>query len=126
MTDPSTRPSTDSSTDSSTDPAAGELGPLRSELDGIDAALFALVRDRMRCIERVGAVKARAGMAVFQPGRAAEVERQAAARAREHGLDETFSVRLADLLMEEAVRVEEAIVDQSGASNEGPANSPPT
>jgi len=104
-----------------------ELGVLRAELDGIDEALFALVRDRMRCIERVGAVKARSGMAVFQPGRAAEVERQAAARAREHGLDEDFLVRLADLLMEEAIRVEEAVVgDQTGASNPGPANSPPT
>lgn len=106
-----------------------ELGELRAQLDGIDEALFALVRDRMRCIERVGAVKARSGMPVFQPGRAAEVKRQAAARAREHGLDEGFLVRLADLLMEEAIRIEEAIVAQAreaGASNPGPANSPPT
>ena len=106
-----------------------ELGKLRAELDGIDEALFALVRDRMRCIERVGALKARAGTPVFQPGRAAEVERQAAARAREHGLDEGFLVRLADLLMEEAIRVEEGIVaraSQVGVSKDGPANSPPT
>lgn len=103
-----------------------ELGVLRGELDRIDEALFALVRDRMRCIEQVGAVKARAGTPVFQPGRAAEVERQAAARAREHDLDEAFLVRLADLLMEEAIRVEEAIVAQAGASNPGPQNSPPT
>jgi chorismate mutase-like protein len=105
--------------------AADELGSLRAELDGIDDALYDLVRARMRCIERVGAVKARAGMAVFQPGRAAEVERQAAARAREHGLDEGFLVRLADLLMAEAIRVEEEIVAQAGASA-GPQNSPPT
>ena len=108
---------------------ADELEVLRAELDGIDDALFGLVRDRMRCIERVGAVKARAGTPVFQPGRAAEVQRQAAARAREHGLDEAFLVRLADLLMEEAIRVEEAIVAraaQPGVSNDGPANSPPT
>jgi chorismate mutase len=103
-----------------------ELGVLRAELDGIDEALYALVRDRMRCIERVGEIKARSGMPVFQPGRAAEVERQAAARAREHDLDEGFLVRLADLLMEEAIRIEEAIVAQAGASNPGPANSPPT
>jgi 4-amino-4-deoxychorismate mutase len=101
-----------------------DLAELRSELDGIDTALFALVRDRMRCIERVGAVKARAGMAVFQPGRAAEVQRQAAARAREHGLDEGFAVRLADMLMAEAIRLEEDVVDQ--VLNPGPQNSPPT
>jgi len=65
-------------------------------------------------------------MPVFQPGRAAEVKRQAAARAREHGLDEGFLVRLADLLMEEAIRIEEAVVAQTGASKPGPANSPPT
>ena len=103
-----------------------ELAALRGELDGIDEALFALVRDRMRCIERVGAIKAQAGMPVFQPGRAAEVQRQAAARAREHGLDEGFMVRLADMLMEEAIRIEEAVVAQAGASKDEPANSPPT
>ncbi|GAA4865470.1 chorismate mutase [Actinomycetospora straminea] len=104
---------------------AEELAALRAELDGIDEALYGLVRDRMRCIERVGAVKARAGMPVFQPGRADEVERRAAEHARAHGLDETFLVRLADLLMEEAIRVEEEIVAQAGASA-GPQNSPPT
>ena len=108
-----------------------ELAALRAELDGIDEALFPLVRDRMRCIERVGAIKAQAGMPVFQPGRAAEVKRQAVARAREHGLDEGFLVRLADLLMEEAIRIEEVVVAQAavaqaGASKDGPANSPPT
>lgn len=103
-----------------------ELAALRAELDGIDQALFALVRDRMRCIERVGAIKAQAAMPVFQPGRAAEVERQAAARAREHGLDEGFLVRLADMLMEEAIRIEEVVVAQAGASKDEPANSPPT
>ncbi|MDD7938629.1 chorismate mutase [Actinomycetospora lutea] len=103
-----------------------ELEILRAELDRIDQALYALVRDRMRCIERVGAVKARASMAVFQPGRAEEVEQQAADFARDNGLSGTFLVRLADLLMEEAIRVEEAIVAQSGVSNDGPANSPPT
>jgi chorismate mutase-like protein len=101
-----------------------ELAALRAELDRIDTSLFALVRDRVRCVERVGAVKARAGMAVFQPGRAAEVQRQAAARAREHGLDEGFLVRLADMLMAEAIRVEEDVVAQ--VSNAGPQNSPPT
>jgi len=109
---------------------AEELGSLRAELDRIDGALYALVRDRMRCIERVGAVKARASMAVFQPGRAEEVERQAAGYARAHGLSEAFLVRLADLLMEEAIRVEEEIVRvgpvQDGVSYDGPANSPPT
>jgi chorismate mutase-like protein len=101
-----------------------ELADLRGQLDEIDTALFALVRDRMRCIERVGEVKARAGLAVFQPGRAAEVQRQAAARAREHGLDEGFFVRIADMLMAEAIRVEETVMDQ--LPNEGPQNSPPT
>jgi hypothetical protein len=38
------------------------------------------------------------------------VEGRAAAYAREHGLDEAFLVRLADLLMTEAIRIEEAIV----------------
>lgn len=108
---------------------ADELGILRTELDRIDEALYALVRDRMRCIERVGAVKARASAPVFQPGRAEEVERQAADYARAHGLSETFLVRLADLLMEEAIRVEEGVV-QAGVTDsvsyEGPANSPPT
>jgi chorismate mutase-like protein len=104
-----------------------ELADLRGQLDEIDTALFALVRDRMRCIERVGQVKARAGMAVFQPGRAAEVQRQAAARAREHGLDEGFFVRIADMLMAEAIRVEETVMDQlPPTSNAGPQNSPPT
>lgn len=105
--------------------AADELAVLRAELDEIDDALYDLVRRRMRCIERVGAVKARAGIPVFQPGRAAEVERQAAARAREHGLDEGLLVRLADLLMAEAIRIEEGIVAQAGSSA-GPQNSPPT
>jgi chorismate mutase len=65
-------------------------------------------------------------MPVFQAGRAAEVERRAAAYAREHDLDEAFLVRLCDLLMQEACRVEEAVVAQTGASNPGPQNSPPT
>jgi len=87
-----------------------ELAALRSQLDGVDEALFALVRDRVRCIERVAAVKARAGLAAFQPDRAVEVKGRAAAWAREHGLDEAFLVRLSALLMEEACRIEDAIL----------------
>jgi chorismate mutase len=45
------------------------LGACRDEIDGIDRRLVALLNERSRVVERIGAVKANMSMPVYEPKR---------------------------------------------------------
>jgi chorismate mutase len=65
-----------------------DLDGLRSRIDHVDRTLVSLIARRVRLARQVGARKRAAGAATMDPGREAAVIRQAAALAREAGIDE--------------------------------------
>ena len=50
-----------------------DLNELRSRIDQLDAALIAIVAERLAVCREVAAVKQAAGTAVIQPGRVRDV-----------------------------------------------------
>jgi chorismate mutase len=86
------------------------LDDLRAELDEIDVRLLDAVRDRIRCIERIADYKRRHAVPMMQPHRVDAKRRAAADYAAGNGLDSAFLMRLYDLLVGEACRMEDAII----------------
>ncbi len=63
------------------------LAELRAEMSGVTDRLIALMGDRRRLAIEIGKVKEELGLPVLDPAREARVVRQAAARARNLGVD---------------------------------------
>jgi chorismate mutase len=66
----------------------GALDAARREIERVDAALVALVAERVRWSEAVGAAKRRLGRPTLDPAREAAVVRRAGELARTHGVDD--------------------------------------
>lgn len=64
------------------------LNVIRSEIEGIDRELIALIARRVTLARQVGVVKREAGLPTLDPQREAEVVARAGRMAREAGLDE--------------------------------------
>ncbi|NLU84736.1 chorismate mutase [Rhodococcus sp. HNM0569] len=89
------------------------LEELRAQLDRVDRALLDDIRDRMLLCARVAQVKRQHAIAVVQPGRMRTVHHRAREYADRHGLSAEFVRALYDLLIDEACRVEDRIVDDA-------------
>lgn len=89
------------------------LKPFRAQLDRLDSELAELIRTRLNICMRVAEVKKANGIAMMQPERVRHVQESYAARGRQLGLDPGFMRSLASLLVDEACRVEQAIIDGS-------------
>ncbi|MDT0476285.1 chorismate mutase family protein [Streptomyces sp. DSM 41014] len=91
--------------------AAHDLDTLRDDLAQRDDQLLHLLRERLDICAQIARYKQEHGLPVMQPDRIAVAQERAAAFGAEHGVDQGFLRRLYDLLIEEACRVEEEIVD---------------
>ncbi len=89
------------------------LAPLRAQLDRLDGELAELIRTRLSICMQVAEVKMANGIAMMQPERVRHVQESYAARGRQLGLDPGFMRSLASLLVDEACRVEQAIINES-------------
>jgi len=69
------------------DPAKLDLSSLRAELDRVDAAIAALIGQRLALARRVGERKAASGAAIFDRDRENDLLRARRAAARERSLD---------------------------------------
>ncbi len=87
------------------------LEELRQEIDRLDARLLALLAQRLQVCCRVAEHKRAHGLPVLQPERAARVMQRAVAQGAAHGLDERFVRELYGLIMAEACRLEDDIVE---------------
>jgi chorismate mutase len=87
------------------------LGPLRAELDQLDRELADLVAARLRICARVARIKKLKGIAMMQPERVRHVQESYAARGSQLGLDPEFMRSVAGLLVDEACRIEQLIID---------------
>lgn len=97
--------------DSNTPEPETELARLRAELDHIDGRLLDDVRDRLGVIARIADLKQRCTIPVMQPARMRQVHERAATYAHRNGLSTEFLHDLYALLIDEACRVEDLVVD---------------
>jgi chorismate mutase-like protein len=103
----------------SADVDAEGLKDLRAELDRIDERLLDILRQRIACCVRIGHYKREHNLPVRQPHRASIVQQRAARYAEAHGMDATFLRRLYDLIIGEACRVEDVVIDNAPRPNPG-------
>ncbi|WP_162820557.1 chorismate mutase family protein [Microvirga calopogonii] len=93
-----------------------ELERLRARLDACDDALMEALRERFAVCAEIAEHKRSHGLSVIQPGRVAVVRARAAAFAAGGGIDADFLQRIYGLVIDEACRLEQAIVDGGGES----------
>ena len=93
-----------------TDPDQTDLASFRRRIDAIDDRLLVLLGERFAVIREVAAYKAPRGIPAIIPARVAEVRERCAGEAPRHGLDPEMVRRLYDLLIDEACRLEDALM----------------
>lgn len=90
---------------------ANELAPFRRRIDELDREIVRLLAERFAVVREVAAVKRRRDIPVLLPERIAEVKEQAAARGAPLGLDPDFLRQLYGAIIDEACRIEHALID---------------
>jgi len=88
-----------------------KLAELRTELDSLDARLLEIVDARIQICAEVAELKKVYSIPMMQPGRMRIVHERAQEFARSHGLSGDFIRSLYELLIGEACRVEDLIID---------------
>ncbi|TCO56096.1 chorismate mutase [Actinocrispum wychmicini] len=91
--------------------ADAKLGPYRAELDALDTRLAELLAARLTVCARVAELKRAEGIPMMQPDRVARVRESYADRGRRLDLDPGFMRALAELIVAEACRIEDEIID---------------
>jgi 4-amino-4-deoxychorismate mutase len=90
--------------------AMTDLASFRRRIDAIDDRLLALLGERFAVIREVAAYKAPRAIPAVIPERVAAVRERCAGEAPRHGLDPDLVRRLYDVLIDEACRLEEALM----------------
>jgi len=88
---------------------AADLNDLRGSIDNIDAALIHLLAERFKCTQRVGVLKASAGLPPADPDREAVQIARLRALAQESGLDPVFAEKFLAFIIAEVIHHHEAI-----------------
>ncbi len=91
-----------------TQPAAPDLSGLRARIDQLDAALIAIVAERLAVCREVAAVKQHSDTPVIQPTRVRDVVTSRRQQAIEAGVDADFAEQLFRVLLTETHRIEVA------------------
>lgn len=74
---------------------------------------MALLAKRFDVCREIAAYKASTATPMMQPGRVAQVKEKARARAVANGLSEQFAEELYTVIISEACRLEDAIIEQT-------------
>lgn len=90
------------------DTPPSNLDALRSRIDQLDAALLAIVAERLAVCHEVAAVKERSDTPVIQPARVRDVVTSRRRQAIEAGVDADFAEQLFRVLLTETHRIEVA------------------
>lgn len=85
---------------------------LRAQIDEIDNTLMDLLAKRFRVCREIGTFKKEHNMTVLQTGRYNEILEKRGAQASLCGMDAEFAVQVFELIHEESVRQQLAIVNQ--------------
>ncbi len=93
-----------------------DLAELRCRIDEIDARLVTLLGERFAVVREVAAWKAPRGIPAVIPERVEEVRDRCAVLGRSLGLRPDFVRALYTLIVDEACRLEGALIRQPGSS----------
>lgn len=91
------------------DDALTELNRLRGSIDNMDSALIHLLAERFKVTQRVGELKARAGLPAADPDREARQIARLRALAAEADLDPELAEKFLTFIVAEVVRHHEKI-----------------
>lgn len=91
------------------DQARAELARLRGSIDNMDSALIHLLAERFKVTQRVGELKAEAGMPPADPAREARQIARLRALAEEAQLDPNLAEKFLNFIVAEVVRHHERI-----------------
>lgn len=86
-----------------------DLDTYRAEINNIDEQIMKLIAKRQAQIIKIAGLKAKAGMAAHQPDRHQAVISDRQNQAIEHGLNPDMVASIWQLLMAEAIRIQNAI-----------------
>lgn len=89
------------------------LQAFRAEIDQIDEELLALLKRRFDICRKVALYKRDAVIPMMQAGRVQQVKEKARRMAAAHGIDEDFISAIYDLIIAEACRLEDRIIDRN-------------
>lgn len=84
----------------------------RSQLNEIDESIVELLGKRYAVCRSVADFKRENGIPMMQPSRVAEVKERCAKLAELHGVNPEFARRLYGLIIDEACRLEDEIIDR--------------
>lgn len=87
------------------------LSTYREQLDELDGQLVELIARRFDICHEVARVKKVEGILMMQPNRVEAVKQQAAERARAVGVDEQFIKNLYGMIIDEACRLEDVVIE---------------
>jgi chorismate mutase len=90
-----------------------KLTLFRQQLNALDEEIVRLIARRFQVCRSVAHHKRDHGIPMMQPGRVAEVKERCARMAGDLGIDPEFARRLYDLIIDEACRTEDEIIDES-------------
>lgn len=91
------------------------LGTYRKQLDHLDGQIVELISQRLAVCEKVAHFKKAERIPMMQPDRVDIVKQRAAEKARANGVDEQFITELYTLMIKEACRLEDAIIESESA-----------
>ena len=91
------------------DEALAELKRLRGSIDNMDSALIHLLAERFKVTQRVGELKASAGLPAADPAREAEQIARLRALALDADLDPELAEKFLTFIVREVVRHHEQI-----------------
>lgn len=101
------------------DPAegTGELTALRHMLDGLDGKIFALLKERMDVVERIGLLKRENNLSAFQLRRMRRVVENHMAGAVELGLDREYVREIYNVIHEASLKRQSEIFNHAGTDD---------
>ena len=86
------------------DQAREELRRLRGSIDNMDSALVHLLAERFKVTQRVGELKARAGLPAADPDREAQQIARLRALAVDADLDPEFAKKFLNFIIQEVIQ----------------------
>jgi chorismate mutase-like protein len=84
----------------------------RAELDELDDEIITLFSRRFAICREIADYKSDTGIPMMQTGRVNEVKQRASEKGQARGLNEAFITSLYDLIINEACRIEDEIIDR--------------
>jgi len=88
------------------------LTKVRQEIDKLDKELLKLFKKRSKLVERVGIIKKKHGLPIFNKARELEIDKKLDKFAKKHGLRKTFLQKIWKTMIDEAKVIEKKVKKQ--------------